>query len=243
MANNEPDSVKSPSVTGFPADKDPFRLTWIDLDEESKSANNKYNYNLQLDTLAQTNKVLADLDPETMDKFILLFRQAYHDGLLPLYYSGYRSFDKQQELYDNYKRGGIIAAPPGKSYHNYGRAVDLLVHDLGGAGGQLPGGLSKINRIQKRLGLNLRWGASFDDPNHFADTSESIQELQENSPAYKAWIQGNPWTEAETKAVEEFQEEERLDLTWIQRNVTWFLPTLLFAVSLILVWVATRLRR
>ena len=40
--------------------------------------------------------------------------------------SGFRSYDQQAALYDKYKRGeGNLAAPPGRSLHEKGRAVDL----------------------------------------------------------------------------------------------------------------------
>lgn len=41
--------------------------------------------------------------------------------------SGYRSLRKQAELYDAYKKGGPLAAAPGKSAHNYGLAVDIAI--------------------------------------------------------------------------------------------------------------------
>jgi len=46
-------------------------------------------------------------------------------GIFPYLYSGFRSLEEQQTLYDRYKKGeGGLAAPPGKSYHNYGCAFD-----------------------------------------------------------------------------------------------------------------------
>lgn len=41
--------------------------------------------------------------------------------------SGYRSLKDQQLLYDKYKAGGPKAAPPGKSAHNYGKAIDVVL--------------------------------------------------------------------------------------------------------------------
>jgi hypothetical protein len=37
----------------------------------------------------------------------------------------YRSLDLQQVLYDKYRAGGPLAAPPGRSAHNFGLAVDV----------------------------------------------------------------------------------------------------------------------
>lgn len=45
---------------------------------------------------------------------------------------GKRTFAEQAVLYDKYLKGGPLAAPPGKSAHNYGLAIDIvLVTDKG----------------------------------------------------------------------------------------------------------------
>ena len=41
--------------------------------------------------------------------------------------SGYRSLDEQAALYQTYLAGGPLAAPPGKSAHNFGLAVDVVL--------------------------------------------------------------------------------------------------------------------
>lgn len=40
---------------------------------------------------------------------------------------GYRSLEEQKALYDIYLAGGAKAAPPGKSPHNFGLAVDVAL--------------------------------------------------------------------------------------------------------------------
>jgi LAS superfamily LD-carboxypeptidase LdcB len=49
---------------------------------------------------------------------------------------GYRSMEEQRDLWVKYQAGGPRAAPPGRSAHNYGLAVDCLCphreHDRGG---------------------------------------------------------------------------------------------------------------
>ena len=40
---------------------------------------------------------------------------------------GFRTFLEQQKLYDIYLKGGPLAAPPGKSAHNYGLAIDIVL--------------------------------------------------------------------------------------------------------------------
>lgn len=39
---------------------------------------------------------------------------------------GYRTLKEQMDLWDKYQAGGPKAAPPGKSAHNYGLAVDVV---------------------------------------------------------------------------------------------------------------------
>lgn len=41
--------------------------------------------------------------------------------------SGYRSLEEQADLYARYQAGGPTAAPPGRSAHNYGLAVDVVL--------------------------------------------------------------------------------------------------------------------
>jgi len=44
--------------------------------------------------------------------------------------SGYRSFEEQAALYDKYiNHGGALAAKPGTSRHNWGRAMDVSAPD------------------------------------------------------------------------------------------------------------------
>jgi LAS superfamily LD-carboxypeptidase LdcB len=43
--------------------------------------------------------------------------------------SGYRSYDEQQKLYARYRHGGNLAAPPGFSKHESGRALDIVITD------------------------------------------------------------------------------------------------------------------
>lgn len=41
--------------------------------------------------------------------------------------SGFRSLSEQQILYDKYRAGGARAAPPGRSAHNFGFAIDVVL--------------------------------------------------------------------------------------------------------------------
>src|SRR5262249_4711852 len=78
---------------------------------------------------------------------------------------GTRSFDEQAELYRKYLAGeGKLAAPPGKSAHNYGMAIDVAVIK-GSAVVDTPAMWARLGRLGE--GLGLRWGHSFRDDDHF----------------------------------------------------------------------------
>lgn len=65
----------------------------------------------------------GDLDPAfRADIEELLGNSPYHWTVL----SGYRSLDAQRVLHEKHLAGGPRAAPPGKSAHNYGLAVDVV---------------------------------------------------------------------------------------------------------------------
>jgi LAS superfamily LD-carboxypeptidase LdcB len=54
---------------------------------------------------------------------------AMQDGVRLYYSSTYRSYGTQKAAYDSYKRGergpGVVVAPPGRSQHGWGLAVDV----------------------------------------------------------------------------------------------------------------------
>lgn len=86
-----------------------------------------------------------------------LLAVARYWGLAPRVTSTRRSTAQQTRLYLDYINGRspFPAAPPGKSYHEYGRAFDLkLANDVG---------YSELGQLWQRMGG--RWYAS--DPIHF----------------------------------------------------------------------------
>lgn len=72
--------------------------------------------------------------------------------------SGYRSPTKQLELWNNRHRNPYPVAPPGTSYHEYGRAFDVVGP---------PDVLAAAGRVWEAWGGT--WGGRFrrDDPIHF----------------------------------------------------------------------------
>jgi LAS superfamily LD-carboxypeptidase LdcB len=55
---------------------------------------------------------------------------AAHNGLNPQITSTYRTWSEQNRLYEAYRTGTsrFPAAPPGQSYHQYGRAADIVLN-------------------------------------------------------------------------------------------------------------------
>jgi LAS superfamily LD-carboxypeptidase LdcB len=72
----------------------------------------------------------ADVEVHTAKAFRLMAKAARKAGIELGIRSGYRSFKKQAALYKQYRKGnGNLAAPPGYSNHESGRALDLFVTD------------------------------------------------------------------------------------------------------------------
>ena len=71
-----------------------------------------------------------DVEAHTAKAFRVMQRAAHKAGVKLAIRSGFRTFKKQSELYKDYRRGrGNLAAPPGYSNHESGRALDLYVTD------------------------------------------------------------------------------------------------------------------
>lgn len=63
------------------------------------------------------------IEPEFKDDIISLLTPSEFDWYIT---SGRRELSEQSNLYAKYLKGGPKAAPPGKSAHNYGLAIDLV---------------------------------------------------------------------------------------------------------------------
>lgn len=76
-----------------------------------------------IDTTTIDGKPVAQ---RTADAFLRMREAASRDGVPLRVVSGFRSYDQQAELYRLYRAGrGSLAAPPGQSNHQNGRALDL----------------------------------------------------------------------------------------------------------------------
>lgn len=140
-------------------------------------------YSIQvIDNIKKRNQGILDrLDIVTSKKFSNLYADALNMGILLLYFSGYRNNDQQNILYQKYLRGeGGIAAKPGYSWHNYGRAVDLVPVKESGENAWNSELYPAINILAKRYGL--KWMGWTDSP-HFTDSrGETIEQLRIQPP-------------------------------------------------------------
>ena len=122
---------------------------------------------------ANSERMIRELHPKfrnTARAFINRVKKEL--GLTVFLTSGYRSFKKQQELYNKNKQN----AKPGYSSHNYGFAMDVNVKDKSG---KIILKMNTPDEVWKKSGvldvakkLGLRWGGggafgSYNDRVHF----------------------------------------------------------------------------
>jgi LAS superfamily LD-carboxypeptidase LdcB len=71
-----------------------------------------------------------DVEIRTAKAFRLMQKAAHKHGVSLKIRSGFRTYKKQAKLYKQYRQGqGNLAAPPGFSNHESGRALDLYITD------------------------------------------------------------------------------------------------------------------
>lgn len=72
----------------------------------------------------------TDVEVATARAFRAMARAASANGVSLRIESGFRTNERQAELYREWRRGaGNLAAPPGYSHHQLGRALDLELDD------------------------------------------------------------------------------------------------------------------
>lgn len=72
----------------------------------------------------------AEVEVKTARAFEKLRGAAANDGIELVIWSGFRTYERQAELYKRWRAGeGNLAAKPGYSNHQSGRALDLMVDD------------------------------------------------------------------------------------------------------------------
>lgn len=76
---------------------------------------------------SRSEEKIATLHPRVRPYARALIEKAAKQGIIIKVTSGMRSYAEQAELYKKYLAGGPIAAPPGKSNHNFGLAFDVTM--------------------------------------------------------------------------------------------------------------------
>jgi peptidoglycan L-alanyl-D-glutamate endopeptidase CwlK len=103
---------------------------------------------------AENNEQIKNLHPTFAIKVGRFIKDLERQGADVTITSGYRSFEKQQELFSS----GQTPAKPGSSYHNYGQAVDINVNGLK-MSSSYENWLPIAETIKNKYGL--RWGGDF----------------------------------------------------------------------------------
>jgi D-alanyl-D-alanine carboxypeptidase len=72
----------------------------------------------------------AEVEKSTAKAFRAMRAAAARDGVELVIWSGFRSYERQEALYERWRAGrGNRAARPGHSLHQSGRALDLRIRD------------------------------------------------------------------------------------------------------------------
>ena len=184
--------------------------------------------------ISRTTEELDTLEPDIKEKFIKLFQLAFAEGFLPLLIEGKRSFERSQRLYEEYKRTGEnVAAPAGKSFHNYGQAGDWAIYSYSG-NDFMAGGTTTLNKIAEENDLGLRWGIGWGDPPHFENANYTLKQLQNASDEYDDWINLTDQGRAQRmddEAIDRQKEEVEEKKTLISGK-KWIAPTLIGIVAI-----------
>jgi peptidoglycan L-alanyl-D-glutamate endopeptidase CwlK len=147
---------------------------------------------------SRSEKNIATLLPRVRPLARALIEKAANQGIIIKVTSGTRSFAEQAELFKKHLAGGPLAAPPGKSNHNFGLAFDVTIFtgSTDPEKAKTPVFESPAYKAVGALGtgLGLEWGGNWkkvDEP-HFqlrprwaADLSESdmLAELRKRKDA------------------------------------------------------------
>lgn len=160
-----------------------IKLGTPDSGRTARTGSGKYSQRLIDKYRAKAENITSQFNPPVQRYFMQLFDRALYEGYLLNFYSGYRPFNEQMKLYEKYKQGGNKAAPPGWSWHNFRRAIDMQIILPDGTGTYK--GLDKIAELAKPIGI--RWGGSFGDTPHFKYTKGTS--LADQRKIYTGWQQ------------------------------------------------------
>lgn len=123
------------------------------------------NITLEQSRIENENHI-RKLHPKHRAIFADFVKKCETSGIPVLIFSSFRSFQKQSELYRAYKSGDskIKAAPPGRSLHEFGLAIDIYVYDYNKK--TFTKDIAKYRRIANiATSVGLRWGGNFSEKN------------------------------------------------------------------------------
>ena len=150
--------------------------------------NSMTNANREVDDPV-TEQRLNELDPVTENKARAFINSAEtYEGATLRITQGERSYEEQDALFAQGRTTDgdrVTNARGGESYHNFGRAIDVVPLDEGGSpdwsAGTIDGGWERLGELGEDQGLD--WGGnwnSFQDRPHFEDPrGQSVQELDD----------------------------------------------------------------
>ena len=151
-------------------------------------SNNGYSGNLAAGVTPPSNQKFADKVQDLTQDYELA-----NPGSKALMVSGDRDNAKQARLYANYqaKQKGLplpypsegqggMAAPPGASAHNSGRAADIT--PVGPTGQYSPSGQNELNSMAAESWRGITPGAVFGDNDHYQDAG--VQPSQDAKKSY-----------------------------------------------------------
>lgn len=134
----------------------------------------------------QNSAKMLELTPLTAMLAGQLLIKCAQKGITMLIYSGFRTFEQQNELYKKYLAGGNLAARAGYSYHNYRLAFDAvpIVNCLPDWNSPK---WNEIGKIASDVGLV--WGGSFNDRVHFQNSKNvNLADLRSKNSGWKKYI-------------------------------------------------------
>lgn len=112
----------------------------------------------------KTDETISTLHPRVRDRFVNFINTLQKKyGIYFRLYDGKRSYEKQNDLYQKFLKGGAKAAPPGLSYHEYGLAGDGVEVKNGKALWNYPN-FEIIKKVANENGIST--GEKFGDKPH-----------------------------------------------------------------------------
>lgn len=151
-----------------------------------------FTYGNKAEANESSDSVYYGLHPDVIEKAELVKQIAADQGILIRYTDGYRSFNSQDEIFEQGRTapGPVVTnARSGESYHNFGLAIDFVLIDAHGnaqwnlerdANGNGVSDWEDVGNIAKSVGFTWGgdWEAFADKPHLQLDYGMSLADLQ-----------------------------------------------------------------